>query len=242
MEKSNADKFIEIYNELDVHLRRKLKVDNRPGHSNLLEEFAEENRAFKEYLSDLKLFANLRNAIVHNPMKDTDPIAEPHESIVQKYEGIKNKVLYPPAALSIAVKKSNLLLAKESDYLVDITNEMHDKHFTYIPVVNNNGNIIGVVTESLLFDYFNDAKILDIDDKITIKELRDYIEIDKQPTDYFKFLAIEASKYDACALFENYIQGEKRLGAIFITANGKRTEAILGMITAWDIAKIKFSV
>jgi hypothetical protein len=38
------------------------------------------------------------------------------------------------------------------------------------------------------------------------------------------------------ALFQENLEKKKRLGAVFVTANGKEDEAMLGLITAWDVA------
>lgn len=37
-------------------------------------------------------------------------------------------------------------------------------------------------------------------------------------------------------MFQNSFKENKKLAVIFITENGKETESILGMITAWDLA------
>jgi len=39
--------------------------------------------------------------------------------------------------------------------------------------------------------------------------------------------------------FGDFIKDGKRLGVLFVIQNGKEGEGILGLITAWDLGKIK---
>ena len=40
-------------------------------------------------------------------------------------------------------------------------------------------------------------------------------------------------------MFEDAIYGKNRLGAVLITKNGTKDEKPLGIITAWDLPKLK---
>lgn len=37
---------------------------------------------------------------------------------------------------------------------------------------------------------------------------------------------------------QTFVNQTKRLGAIFVTENGKREEKIIGIITSWDLPKL----
>ena len=41
---------------------------------------------------------------------------------------------------------------------------------------------------------------------------------------------------DVAGMFQEALEDKKRLGAVFVTQNGRPTERILGMLTAWDMA------
>jgi uncharacterized protein YutE (UPF0331/DUF86 family) len=99
-EKSNSIEFLEIYNDIDKYMRKLLNLDDYVGHTELVQKMASRNKIFSKYKDDLIQFAKLRNAIVHNPDKKyAEPIAEPHDFILNKYRNIRNKVKNPPLAL-----------------------------------------------------------------------------------------------------------------------------------------------
>jgi hypothetical protein len=72
-----------------------------------------------------------------------------------------------------------------------------------------------------------------------VSELKQYIE---NTNDEFVFMSRETDIYQIKEEFEKAIGKKKgnipkRLGVIFITNSGKKTEKILGLITAWDVSK-----
>lgn len=124
--KRNSDRFIEIYNEIDDFMRRYLEKPNGYKHYMLIEDLAKVNKSFKKYERDLKSYGDLRNAIVHNPnLKNANPIAEPHEYIIERYKEIVDDVINPPLAYDkVAVRVNQLYNTTLEASAIEVMKEM----------------------------------------------------------------------------------------------------------------------
>lgn len=231
-----SEKFIRIYNELDGFMRKYLRVEDFVEHSSLLRMMADKNRIFSSYYRDLKTFADLRNLLVHNPYKgEADPLLIPHEYIVRKYEEIKNSVLKPKKALSIAVPRSKIFITTLEENAVDVMQIMNSMTFTHIPVIDGD-RMIGVFSENTILSYLTHNKEGLITNEAKIKDFRDFIPFDKHASEYFEFIGRDALLSDVEDMFRLGLRERRRIAVIFVTETGKSTEKFLGMITAWDVA------
>ncbi|MFL0250754.1 CBS domain-containing protein [Clostridium neuense] len=235
--KSNAEKFIVIYNELDRYMRKCLDEDDRIGHTDLVKRMTKRNKTFAKNKDDLMLFARLRNSIIHNPYnREIDPIAEPHDKILDKYKEIRDKVLNPPIALdSIAVKGKNIYSVTVDEFAFDVMNIMRDNNYTHVPVIDGDF-IIGVFSESTVFSYMvaNEGSPINRDTKI--KEFEEFIPLDRHVSEFFSFVHKDTLVVEIEEIFQRKFNGKKRLSVIFITETGRVKEKILGLITPWDVA------
>lgn len=235
--KRNSETFLEIYNDFDNYLRRVLEKPDGYRHYNLIDDLIKNNKSFKKYERDLKAFGNLRNAIVHNPeQKNADPIAEPHEYVIKKYLYIVNLVKNPPTAYgSVAIKVDKLYTTTLEASAVAVMKEMTKHTYTHVPVIDNN-SVIGVFSESTLLNYFADKGEVLLEKDVRIEEFIDYIPFDKHKSEYFDFISKKTLLTEVEAMFQGELEENRRLGVIFITEDGKPSQKILGIITAWDMA------
>lgn len=233
----NSDKFITIYNELDQFMRNKLNVDDTMSNSELIRKMANKYKIFNRYKDDLLAFSRLRNAIVHNAnKKDADPIAEPHEFIVKKFEEFKNNVISPPIALeTIAIKAKDIFTARMDDNVIEVMKKMNENTFTHVPVIENN-KLIGVFSENTVFSYVAKNEEVIIEKDFLIKDFAEFIPIECHVSEYFKFVEKKTLVADIEEIFSDGIEVGKRIAAIFITETGSPDERLLGLVTAWDLA------
>lgn len=235
--RKNSEAFLEIYNDFDNYLRKILGKPDGYRHFNLIDDFIKNNKSFKKYERDLKAFGNLRNAIVHNPeQKKADPIAQPHEYIVKKYIDIVNLVKNPPTAYaSVAIKVEKLYTTTLEASALKVMKEMTRHTYTHVPVIDNN-SVIGVFSESTLLNYFADKGAVLLEKDVRIKEFIDYIPFHKHKSEYFDFISKKTLLTEVEEMFQGELKEHRRLGVIFITEDGKPSQKILGIITAWDMA------
>lgn len=235
-EVNSASKFLAIYNEIDHYMRRVLNAPNYTDHGTLLRQMSEKNRLFESYYKDLKLFAELRNLLVHNPYPDSaNPLIIPHDYIIKKYEDIRNAVLHPKKAIDIAIKRELIFTTSLNASAIEVMGIMNSKTYTHVPVMENE-KMIGVFSENTLLTYLvnhEDAIFLK-DTKIA--EFRDFIGLDRHPSEYFEFVSRDTLLADVEVLFQKGLKLRKRIAVVYVTQSGKKEEKLLGMITAWDIA------
>lgn len=237
VDKSNSDKFLIIYNDLDKHMRECLQVKTGTPNSYLISQMAKNNRSFAKYKEDLLAFSRLRNAIIHNPFKkDADPIAEPHENIVKLYEDIKNQLTCPPSALStVAVLRRNIYATSMESRVIDVMNIMVKKSFSHVPVLHDD-RIVGIFSESTFFSYVSKNKDVAFSRETLIKDFNDLIDINGNISEHYEFVGKGTLLIDVEEMFQGCLKDNKRLAVVFITENGKQSERLLGLITVWDLA------
>jgi CBS domain-containing protein len=124
---------------------------------------------------------------------------------------------------------------------VDVIAKMNANVYTHVPILRN-GAVIGVFSENTIFSYVAEHRNVVIDPNTRIEAFRDYVPLTKHVSEVFEFLPQRASVADVLLKFQNSIRDKKRLAAVFITDDGESTGRLLGLITAWDLAKAEFSL
>src|SRR3989344_966700 len=235
-QQDGTDKFLAIYNEIDHYMRGFLNAREYVDHGALLRQMSEKNRLFTDYYKDLKLFAELRNLLVHNPYPDrSNPLMIPHDYITQKYEEIKNSIMRPKKAIDIAVRRELIYTTTLDANAVDVMAEMDDKTYTHVPVIEQD-KMIGVFSENTILAYLVDHKDAIIMKDTKVSEFKEFIGLDSHKSEYFEFVSRNALLVEVEALFQEGLRERKRIAVVYITEHGERDEKLLGMITAWDVA------
>lgn len=238
---TNSEKFLAIYNEIDASMRKELNVESWVSHKELIRRLIDKgNLIIKTYADDLISYAELRNAIVHNPYKNQfEPIAEPHDIILNKYDKLKNQILNPPLALdTLAIRGKDIFKISLEDSIIAVMEVMNNRSFTHVPVIENN-KLIGVFSENTIFSYIVNNKNVLIDDEFKIKDFIEFIPLNNHCSECFLFRPRTITVIEIEEVFKSDIIGNKRIAAVFITENGRENEKILGLITQWDVIAAK---
>jgi len=111
--------------------------------SRLIDKTKRGNAIIRKFEDDLRLYANLRNAIVHNRTDADYAIAEPHDDIVQLIEYIDRELAKPVTVGELFRTKVHTL--KVTDLLSTGLDLIRKQRFNQIPIYSN-GEFIGLVT------------------------------------------------------------------------------------------------
>jgi len=234
---SASDEFLDIFNEVDSYLRKISGCGETVSHMFVVDRLGDSNKLIRNHKDELKLYARLRNAIVHNPFGSTiDVIAEPHPDIVEKYRALRDQIKNPPMALNVAIKPHKIYSTIMDANAREVMQTMANKAFTYVPVLDEKQHIIGIFSENTVFLYLARNEICAVDGQTVIAEFAEYLPLNQHASEYFEFVAKNTSLDGVRELFERGLAERKRLAAVFITDDGSRDQELLGMITAWDIA------
>jgi CBS domain-containing protein len=190
------------------------------------------DKAVTSNFDALKKFAEFRNIDAHsNHMAPY--FAQPHEDIVSLIEKIADEIDPKIKAFACAIKLDQIFGAQLTDNAKAIIKHMIAEVFTHVPILDENGILTGVFSESSVFNYFGSHNEIILDDTIAISEFEDFVHIGGRPNEMFSFVSRQELLVSVKEQFVT--ERQKRLGAIFITENGSPAEKLLGLLTPWDV-------
>lgn len=230
----NSEIFLDIHNKFEKFLKKYLNIEGYKPFSELIYKASLTNPLIHNHKEELKEFAELRNAIVHESTEEVMPIAEPHKIIVEQYKKLYERITNPPKVLDIAIKAHNVFTSTLQGNVIKIMRTMQENVYTHVPILNEQGVIIGVFSESSIFKITLDQQML-IDEKTIVLEIQKHLEIKNRESEYFDFVSRNFTIEELRGEYLTRFNAGKRLGAYFVTEGGKATEKFLGLITVWDL-------
>lgn len=227
-----SDAFLTIFSDIEKWLRASVGAEKTTSFYQLVERTAESNRIVRRYKDDLKEYADLRNAIVHE-RSDGHVIAEPNERAVSNFERIKQALLQPPKVIPRFQMTVKTRTADES--IGPALADMHEGSFSQLPILKN-GRVVALLTSETVVRWLaseleNDLVSLQ---ETPIQEVLGHVEDE----DHYCFLPRSASLHEVIARFEEFTARGKDLDAILITDAGQPDQGLLGILTVYDLPAI----
>ncbi|MGO4888550.1 CBS domain-containing protein [Anaerobacillus sp. MEB173] len=233
---SNADRFITAFNSIEKALKKELLLDRHYSFIKLVDLSKKRNPLVMKYELDLKKFAELRNAIVHEQTEIEFIIAEPHIQIVEEIEKIKEELTKPE--LVIPRFKRKVIYFQLEDRLTTVLKAIKEHAFTQYPIYKD-GKFFGLITENGIVRWLSNK----VDkDQITLNsKTLDQVMLYERHAQNVIFIHKETTLYEAQDLFVKQLDKKfTRLDALLITETGDKNEPLLGIITPYDVIKFKF--
>lgn len=229
---TNAQKFLDCYNELDKAFAKELNQSEHVAFSQKVRELVSKNSVARRYKDDLYQLGSLRNAISHQS-KGGVPIAEPHIETVDLIERILQEFKNP---LKVIPKFQFEVYAvtTESD-LIELLDKMKTLDFSQAPVLDENGSVIEMISTNTisrwLFGQMKNEEI--ILPGVKVAELISFIETPKN----YALISRNTTVYEAAEIYVKASRDKKsKLDCLIITHNGKASEKLLGIVCIEDIA------
>jgi predicted transcriptional regulator len=240
--KSSDQELLDLYNEIDHWLRKIYGKDKFVDHGYLIQELTATNPVVARHQQVLRTAAQIRNSLIHNPLAPTvQPLLEPNPALVKAYREIRNALLSPLTALSIAVPASKIFTVDPRANLHTVLKSMEANTFTHVPIVEDN-KMVGVLSENTLLSYLTKTGEAIITRDMTIADFSEFTPLSAHKSEQFVFLPRQASLNQVYEVFNKAIRAHERIGMLFITEHGKAEEKPLGIITAWDLASPEFGL
>ncbi len=230
MQKTNAKRFIEAYNQIDYALRVQHNFKRSMGYSDMIRRAVAVNYIVRKYEDDLIDFGRLRNAIIHRS-NDEYIIAEPHDDVVVQMEKIAKIICTPPKVLEV-LNLQDVLTVNYNVDLKTVIKLISSSKFSNIPVYKE-GTLLGVA---------NGQKILNLLGK-RIEEGQDLTQFIENTTieealkqfpegvKYYEIVANDVTIEEVLDLFDK----NRKLLLVLITKTGSMQEAPLGIVTSTNI-------
>ncbi|MBU0996774.1 MAG: CBS domain-containing protein [Firmicutes bacterium] len=227
--------FLKFFNDLERHLRIEYN-DGRFSESSFMGTlYRIKGKKSNPIISDKDNFeilsqaAQLRNIMVHN-----EGVAEPTEEFLIRFKKVVNRIIRPKRVLEVMRPIRELSVACLDDSIEDMINLMKKNNYSNIPVVENH-KLKGVFTERTLFHYMMMDNKGIVKKDMKMQDLLEAMDLDNDPTQYFDFIPKDIDIYEALISFEKDYEEDRELEILFVTEHGLSSEAILGIITVWDL-------
>jgi CBS domain-containing protein len=233
---NRGQKYLATFKKLEARLRKIAGAGNSTMQfKDIVEKAGNKNPAVMAKKGIIGNLYGLRNVFAHADMDKY--IADVNDLAFAEIDKIIGLLDNPPKAIDIF--GGDVFIARLNDDMGVVLRKMKDNLYTHIPVYDND-RFIGILSEATILEwlvenineggiaYFMEQKVGDIN--------RGYLH---PKTNECKFIKQTASIFEIYKMFEDAIYGKNRLGAVLITKNGTKDEKPLGIITAWDLPKLK---
>lgn len=183
----------------------------------------------KKYYEQFDEYRQIRNYLSHEEYGGGYPVAV-SSLVCDDLERIlcqMRKTCY-----DIATKK--VVTYTYSDPLAKALNNFANHGVTYVPIVENK-RVKGIVTAGKLLLILSKAKKKPIDPNSQLGEYKEYFALDNH-SKRFIFMGRKEPMAFAERNFSDLVDS-KRVGLIIVTENGEEDEAMLGVISIYDVVK-----
>lgn len=232
---ASADEFLELYKHLEASIKERF-----PQVEGSSVPWLSQRREFRKLSAELDYCREVRNLLSHRPRpgRGRDDFAVcPSEPMLDLLRSVIAAVENPPRVTGVMTPKEKLLFAELDHHVRPVMAEMAAKSFTYVPILKK-GTVVGVFSASCLISYLAREDIVEIGPTTCFSDLAAYLPLDGHATETFKFVPRTALVSEVGDLFDDAVCSQCRVGVVFVTHNGKSSEKILGMVTAWDVAAL----
>jgi CBS domain-containing protein len=229
---SQSEVFLKAFANLERWLRRSTNSERAVPFYQLVERAAELLPAARRFRDDLKEFADLRNAIIHE-RTDGHPIAEPNARVVEDIQRLEALLTSPPMVVSHFQRR--VVTAEDTWPLSSAVKLMEARSFSQLPVTRAD-RFVALLTANTITRWLG-AKAAEAIVNINQATIADVLKHTEDSENYV-FIGRTSSLFDALAKFGDFEERGKPLDAILITHNGKATESLLGIITIFDVPKM----
>jgi FOG: CBS domain len=227
---TKKDLFIEAYKRLEEVVRVVYHVDPEKPISSYLVSL----KQYRKYSEDIMYCQDVRNVIQHKRKISFNAPIEPTQEMIDFVERLTEKIKNRKKCYDIQIKFKDVYWQSLNGNVQSAMKTMREKMYTHIPIMEN-GQVVGVFDENSIFCYLADDGIVDIDEKLTFEAIKEYCTLNGREMEEFLFFKASSYVEELENEFEKTFRNGKRIGMVFLTASGKSTEELQGILTPWDI-------
>ena len=230
MTHDNSDRFLVAFSRIEQSLRKMTKSSKQDSFGTLLDRAT--STTIRRFSNDLREFAELRNAIVHE-RGGGYVIAEPHPETVHRLEEIEQLISQPPVVESLG--SIPVVTCSPSDPIGKAAKAMLEGAFSQLPVYQQE-SCVGLLTSETIARWIADKfqPDLDILQEISVEEVLVYQEEDS----VYEFVSRKTPIADVIALFDRTAHSGKSLDAVIITHSGRKEQKPHHILTVHDLPRL----
>lgn len=231
--KSNAERFLTAYNNIDYGLRSIYGFKRSMSFSDVVRRSVVLNSVVRKYEDDLIDYGRLRNAIVHQG-NHKFIIAEPHDDIVENIERLAELITEPPLAVDMVGNKEVITI----NYDMKVAHAMeliYRTGYSNLPTYHGE-KLIGILNGRKLISILGEKVGEGVNLENFIRETTVGEVLPNMGEDYYFMLADQKLTIDSAM---NYFENNRKLLIILITKDGKENGKPLKIISGSDIIDMK---
>ena len=232
-EKSST--FLRLYNDLDETLRERYQGED--GFSYVARYASELRRSpsFSVAARGRKIdeIREIRNLLVHDLDMNADCLLSISDSTIELLQNELRLLLNPKTAYQVATPVSKLIRAEGEDLVPSLLAKMNERGYMQLPCLDNKNRLLGVLSPNAILVFLSRGGVFH--EGLRLKEIQGYLPIEKHICEHYAFLPRLATEEEASALYHDFYQKGKKLAMVFVTEHGKPEEAVIGILTAYDI-------
>ncbi len=232
---STTERFIRHFEGLVREVNRRAGAPS--SHSFQIERAAQRDGVVRKQERLLNYVRDVRNALQHPQHKAPGHAVLISDAFLDEVEKLLNHLRKPPTANTVGVPRKKIRNASLDEKLGDLAAEMKRGAFSHVPILDERDVVIGVFNEAAVFDHLWAETETIVSRDMPVSDVLSHCRLDANHTETFRFLNPLKPLDDLVEIFLAVESQTTRVGAVFVTASGKDTEALQRMITPWDVLK-----
>ena len=225
-----GDRFIEAFNDIELHLRSALGAERRVGFAELARTYAVQKKIPSAQLDTLLIFASLRNAIIHGRYYEGRPIAEPIREIVEEIEQLRGQIMSPPEVLTV-LEAMDVCLVRPDDPISAVLEYVRRFDYSQLPIYDD-ARYLGILTTNAIGRWL--AQQLAENRKLADAPVRHVLGF-SETTDRGVLVNRAITAAEAIYTLSHGGRGGTPVNALIVTENGRETDEPLRVVVTYDL-------
>jgi CBS domain-containing protein len=229
---TNAERFLNAFSDIEKHLRSVTRIGRAVRFTEVLRTQSVRDPVVRRFEYDLREYADLRNAIVHNGAGNERVIADPRRPTVLHLEHIRDRILQPPR-LGEHFRR-DVQVSQPTESVGGAARRMFEGNFSQLPIYMNDKFVALLTTETVArwlgAKFAENGGLLDEPIERALRHV--------EGTSRCEFLGLSSTVAEALERFHARSTEGRSLDAIIMTQDGKEDQPPLGILTTFDLPKL----
>lgn len=200
------------------------------GFSSAIHKAEKHNVLIRNHIEELKVYANIRNFLVHEYKKLDQDLVVVSKGLVDNIESFEKSLNEPKRV--IPQFQNEVVTFQTKEKINNLLKIVKEKEYTQFPIYNGDA-FVGIITSTGITRWLAE----NVEEDMVVSEIpliQDIIPFEEKLEAYV-FVDKNLPVYDVAELFKNKSSDGSRIEMVLITKNGKPNEKLLGVITPFDL-------
>lgn len=228
-----TERFIRIFEEIVREVNRRAGTPS--SHSFEIDRASQRDTHVRRNRALLMYIRDVRNALQHPKHRSDGHAIHVSDAFLLEVSAILGSLKKPITAGSVGVPRRQIKIARLTDRLGELADEMKRASFSHMPVLDQDDVVIGVFNEAAIFDHLWAQPETIVGRQMQVSDVFAHCRLDANHTETFKFVTPSVPLDDLVQMFLGISSPTTRVGAAFVTASSKKSEPLQRLITPWDV-------